>query len=191
VIVALSSSSPIASVALLSDAGDLLFSAEKPSAWNASGVLVQMLEDGLLAAGCQLSSASLFLADVGPGSFIGVRVGVTLAKTFGFAQTVMVGGASSFDLISPDQTVVLPSKKGEFFVRRVGSEPIRTSELPEEQFVGFGPGIENELYPKASSFSSLLRRIKRVAPELLMPEYHIEPSISIPKKPFPTREGNG
>jgi len=95
-----------------------------------------------------------------------------------------VAGANAFDLIDPHNTVVLPSKKGEFFVRRVGQNPFRTTDLPDQPFVGYGAGIAVQTVPNASRFSSLLGQVQPVAPELLLPQYLIEPSISTPKKPF-------
>lgn len=132
----------------------------------------------------ELGTATLFLSDLGPGSFTGVRVGVTLAKTLAYAQQARVGGASSFDLIDPERTVVLPSKKGEWFIRRPGSSPVKAEQFPEEEFVGFGPGIEAPVYPSASRFGALLEGIQSLEPELLVPGYLTEPAISKPKQPY-------
>lgn len=152
----------------------------------ASGACLELLESLLARVGKSIGDAQLFLSDWGPGSFTGVKVGVTLAKTLAFANGKQTGGARSFELIAVDQTVLFPSKKGEWFIRRPGQEPVRSSELPQEHFVGFGPGIENPSYPRAEKFALLLDRIKPVAPELLLPEYLIEPAISQPKTAFRT-----
>lgn len=133
-------------------------------------------------------TARLYAADTGPGSFIGARVAVTLAKTMAYAEGVQVLGAPSFDLISPDQTSVVPSRKGEFFIRRPGEEPFRASELPSEPFVGYGAGIENPFYPSAAGFARL-GDLKAMDPFDLMPTYLIEPSISTPKTPYRTVGG--
>ena len=145
---------------------------------------MRLLQRGLTQTSKKLEDATLFCADVGPGSFIGVRVGVTLAKTLAFTLGVKAAGASSFDLIDPSATVVLPSKKNEFFVRRVGETAFRKSELPNEDFIGYGAGIEPQQVPQAARFASLLQRLEPVDPERLLPEYWIEPSISPPRKPF-------
>ena len=143
-----------------------------------------MLEQGLRETKISLQDATLFCADIGPGSFIGSRVSVTLGKTFALARGTKVAGASAFDLIDPHNTVVLPSKKGEFFVRRVGQNPFRVTDLPDHPFVGYGSGIAVQTVPNAGRFSSLLGQLQPVEPELLLPQYLIEPSISTPKKPF-------
>jgi tRNA threonylcarbamoyladenosine biosynthesis protein TsaB len=120
------------------------------------------------------------IADVGPGSFIGVRVATTLAKSMAFALEVPVYAVSSFDWIAHDQTVVFPSKRGEWFVRRVGEAPFRTEVLPTEPLTGFGPGIEPEQFPSASRLSKI--ELTASDPFSLVPSYFIEPSISTPKK---------
>ena len=145
---------------------------------------MEMLEEGLRVSGKELRECTLFCADIGPGSFIGSRVGVTLAKSFAFACGVQAAGATSFDLIDQHQTVILPSKKGEFFVRPVGEEAFRTGEIPNKPYTGYGPGIENQVVPQASRIASLLRQLDPVEPEFLLPKYLIEPSISTPKKPY-------
>jgi hypothetical protein len=96
----------------------------------------------------------------------------------------LCGGATSFDLIDPQSTVVLPSKRGEWFIRQPGRDPIRTNNLPDGEFKGFGPGIQPAVYPLAKHFAELIATIKTVRPELLAPEYMIEPSISQPRTPF-------
>ena len=152
----------------------------------ASGACLRMLNDLLGKSGLSLDHAELFLSDLGPGSFTGVKVGVTLAKTFALARGTLAGGANSFDLIDPNATVVLPSKRGEWFIRRPHESPMRTTELPREKIKGYGPSIEDPQYPKAENFSHLIASVRRIKPELLVPEYLMEPAISQPKKPYPT-----
>src|SRR5947208_3510108 len=107
----------------------------------------------LQSSGFDPNQGTLFLADIGPGSCTGTRVGVTMAKTLAFVAKAKCAGGTAFDLISVDRTVVLPSKKNEWFVRLPGQEPIRTSTLPEGDYVGFGNGIEPETFPNAECFA--------------------------------------
>ena len=190
-IVCFSASSPISSVALVSSHGELLFGDQRETSQNASGACMEMLDRGLREISRALTDATVICADVGPGSFIGTRVGVTLAKSLAFVLGLNAAGATSFDLIDPSQTVVLPSKRGEFFVRRPGEEPFRTSDLPENVFMGYGPGIETQIVPNAARFASLLQQIEPVEPVRLMPCYLIEPSISTPRRPFTSRVAKG
>jgi tRNA threonylcarbamoyladenosine biosynthesis protein TsaB len=190
VTVAFSTSSSLASVALFSESGALLWSGDGPSAQRASSVCLDLLADGFKATGRSLGEVRLFLADLGPGSFTGVRVGVTLAKTLAFACSARTGGADSFDLIDPGRTVVLPSRRGEYFVRRPGSPPERNLEPPDDPFRGYGAGAADGWeYPHAARFEALLSKILPSDPQELLPAYLIEPSISTPKKPYGVATG--
>ena len=151
---------------------------------GASGASLALLEQLVAETGISLDQVELFAADIGPGSFTGVRVGVTLAKTFGYLYSKPVAGANSFDLVSAKETVVLPSKKGEFFIRRVGELAFRSVDLPSEPYVGFGPSVEPKLFPSAARFADLIGCLVPVDAALFVPEYLIEPSISTPKKPY-------
>lgn len=188
-IVAFSTSSPLASVAVISRDGVVLGSSEELAPMRASGASLNLLQALLATLKLDLSSAELFVSDLGPGSFTGVKVGVTLAKTLAFARGRLTAGVASFDLIDPGGVVVIPSKRGEFFVRRVGEEVARHSELPVGAFSGYGPGVETTTYPRAEGFARVLDKLRPVAAELLVPEYLIEPSISAPKRPFLKAEG--
>lgn len=131
----------------------------------------------------QLEDAKLFAADLGPGSFTGVRVGVTLAKTLAHLVGAETYGATAFDLIDPDGVVVLPSKRGEWFVRRPGQDPIRVDQLDDAVGKGYGSDLCEPNFPTAEGFSKLLIP-EPLPPEKLVPAYLIPPSISTPKKPF-------
>lgn len=183
-IVGFSTSSPVASVALIDVGGEVLWSGSDEARHAASGACLKLLERGLRELGKDLAEASLFVADLGPGSFTGVRVGVTLAKTLAFAYGKETAGADAFDLIDFSGVVVLPSKRSEWFVRRPGQIPERVEVLPDSPFSGFGPGIESPRYPNAAGFAPLVGSLIRCAPEELVPGYLIEPSISTPKKPY-------
>jgi hypothetical protein len=179
-VVAFSTSSSQASVALIDTAGQLLWSAEREAEMAASKVCIELLEQGLQECALCLENAASYLADVGPGSFSGVRVGVMLAKALAFGRAT-VAGATAFDLISATETVFLPSKKGELFVRQPGQPPYRTTAPPQDA-VGYGAGVGQ--FPSAKAFCSLWPTLEFIAPELLLPGYMIEPSISQPKQPF-------
>ncbi len=177
--VAFSTSSPFASVAVFDGDGGIVWSGSEHAPQQASGACLRLLE----ASGVDLGGVELFAADIGPGSFTGVRVGVVLAKTLAFAHCAKVAGADAFDLVAADRVVVLPSKKGEFFVRVPGESPFRTADLPED-FVGYGNGLDPARPPSAAGFGPLLANLSAEDPMTFAPAYLIEPSISIPKKPY-------
>jgi hypothetical protein len=179
VIVTFSTSSPWASVAAISPGGEVLWQDQRLAPRNASAACFEILQ------GRSIEGADLFVADVGPGSFTGVRVGVILAKMFGFLTDRPVAGVTSFDLIDALGLVALPSKKGEYFVRVPGEAPFRTVELPAG-VIGYGDSFEEPRPPDAGNAARLLETLQPMSAEHFLPEYLIEPSISQPKRPFGT-----
>jgi tRNA threonylcarbamoyl adenosine modification protein YeaZ len=187
-----SSSSPLVSVALFDSGNACLSEHEELANNNASGACIRLMERCLMEAKVHLDEVQLFVADVGPGSFIGTRVCVTMAKTLAFAQEKNAGGLSAFDLVSASSAVAIPSRKGEYFLRIAGGEPVRTNDPYSlaTDVVGYGAIFEVPTYPKAGRFSSVHHMVSVVQPEFLLPQYLIEPSISTPKQPYGSRSGN-
>jgi tRNA A37 threonylcarbamoyladenosine modification protein TsaB len=184
VIVAFSTSSEWASVAAISTAGELLWDGQLHAPRAAGAACMKLLEQMPYT----LKDASVFAADTGPGSFTGVRVGVILAKTFGYLYDKRVSGADAFDLISAAETVALPSKRGEYFLRVPGEEPYRTETLPLDDVQGYGLAFQNPRPPHAKRFAALARELVLTEAEAFVPEYLIQPSISTPKKPYARRD---
>ncbi len=146
---------------------------------RASTACLALLERGLEESRLSLEDFRLFAADIGPGSFTGVRVGVVLAKTLAWNQGAMCAGVDSFDLVDAGSTVVLPSRRGEYFVRMVGSEPFRTMQCPEG---AVGYGFEGgDRRPMAKGVSKLVGSLAPVAPVERVPPYVIEPRNSTSK----------
>lgn len=132
-----------------------------------------------------LAEVDLYVADCGPGSFIGVRVAVTLAKSLAWANGKQCAAVTSFDLIAPDQVVSFPSRRGEYFIRGLDGSISLSPEKPAEA-VGFGPDFESPTYPDPARVAALWDRLTHVDPKLLVPNYVLEPSISTPKTPYAT-----
>ena len=182
-VVAFSTSSPWASVAILDLTGLVAYSAIEEAPRRASEACLRLLEAGLAETGLSLKQVGLFASDLGPGSFTGVRVGVVLAKTMAWAGGAQCVGADCFDLIDPDSTVAVPSKKNEWFIRIPGQPPTRTVEAPLAPVQGFGFPDGHEP-PNARRFGPLLAQLTRVSAEAFAPEYLMEPSISTPKRAY-------
>jgi tRNA A37 threonylcarbamoyladenosine modification protein TsaB len=187
-ILVLSTSSPVASVALFRDGEERLASCSREAPMAASGACLKLLDQALAESGSKLADVRLFVADVGPGSFTGVRVGVTLAKTFAYVLGARAAGVSAFDLISADRLAAIPSRKGEWFVREPGREPYRT-DAPPPDAQGYGAGVLQASFPLAERAGPLLGKLLPADPEALVPTYIAEPSISMPKKPYRTASG--
>lgn len=184
-IVAFSTSSPLASVALLEEDGTPIAGHEELAPMRASSACVAALERLLAQQRRSLDQATGFLADLGPGSFTGVRVGVTLAKTFAFAAGRPAGGLPSFDLISPDRAVAVPSRRGRSFVREPGEAPVEAGDDEVgPDLLGYGPSRAVQTHPRALAFGALLPDVAWLDPVALLPLYLAPPSISTPKRPY-------
>lgn len=148
---------------------------------NASGVALVSLQELLTESRLAYTDVTRMVADLGPGSFTGSKVAVTIVKTFGMSLDCQTLGVSSFDLIDCRKTVVVPSRKGEYFLREEGHEPIITKSVPEYA-KGYGISDMPENFPLASNFCQDCTATI-FSPEALVPLYIALPSISTPKDP--------
>lgn len=124
-----------------------------------------------------------FIADTGPGSFTGVRVGVMMAKTWGVLRGVQVAGVPSYRLVSAQRAVVLPNKRGEWFSVLPGQQPLFVTEFPDGA-VGYGPEVAEPTYPLAERCGEVWSELEWTDPMVLVPKYLVAPSISLPKSAF-------
>lgn len=181
-ILCVSTSSPLASVAALE--GDrLLHSLETMAPRGSGGAILQLTERMLADLGLELEAFELFVADVGPGGFTGVRVGVALARAWAWALRTQVGSVSSFDLIDPFRDVALPVRKGLYVVRFTEGRT-ESATTPPAGSVGYGPDAAQPIYPRASNLRHAVNRIERSEPHRLLPAYFSAPNISQPSRPF-------
>ncbi len=97
-LLAVSTSGPIPAAALLRD-GDLIDSRSHKSGQTHSETLMPLLDDLLCANGLSPQDIDLYAADVGPGSFTGVRIGVCAANAMAFAGQKNVIGVSSLEAL--------------------------------------------------------------------------------------------
>ena len=65
-----------------------------------SVTLMKEIENGLLDAGVKLEDIDVFACSVGPGSFTGIRIGVSTAKAFAYACGKKVLGVTSFESLA-------------------------------------------------------------------------------------------
>ena len=87
--------------------------------------LVPLIGDLLRRAGWQANDVDLVAVAIGPGSFTGLRIGVTTAKTFAYASGADVLGVNSLEVIArqapadlPSLEAVMNAHRGELFVGR-------------------------------------------------------------------------
>ena len=152
---------------------------------KASGTCLALLRE-LLRANClSLSQATGFVADLGPGSFTGVKVGVTLAKSFAYLYSCPCSGVESFDLIQPGGAAAIPSKRHEYLVRDASGKMATVLEGDlKTNIPGYGAYFAQPTYPDCARLVGQIDSLEWVRPGVLVPRYYLEPSISTPKKPL-------
>ena len=65
-----------------------------------SVVLMPEIENCLMQAETELKDIDIFACSVGPGSFTGIRIGVSTAKAFAYALSKKVLGVTSFESLA-------------------------------------------------------------------------------------------
>lgn len=153
-ILAFDCSSPSGSVAVFDGPGVLARQSLDPAKRSAK-TLAPAIESALKQAGKLPRELQLIATTVGPGSFTGLRVGVTMAKTLAYALKCDVVGLNTLDIIAtqaalPDLTsssgiihAVLDAQRKELFVGRyqwrTGQPLVRLDEgqtiLPAEEWM--------------------------------------------------------
>ena len=93
-ILAFDTSSKTASVSVLRDE-NVLYDIILNTGQNHSEVLLPAVNEACAAAGCKISEIDLFACTLGPGSFTGLRIGVSTLKGLMMAQIKPAVGVSS------------------------------------------------------------------------------------------------
>ncbi|MFM9874597.1 MAG: tRNA (adenosine(37)-N6)-threonylcarbamoyltransferase complex dimerization subunit type 1 TsaB [Fimbriimonadaceae bacterium] len=169
----ISTSGPFAIIAIYDQNGLLVTRELRESNRAASAAIFEMLES------LQVGVPKRIVVDVGPGSFTGVRVGVTIAKMLAHLYDVPLLGVSTFDLVS-ENPVAIGSKRGEVYVRIPGSEPVTMAIETAKETPGIVMAEADEL---ASLYSFLPEHaLTKADPLSLTPLYVANPSISRAKQ---------
>jgi tRNA threonylcarbamoyladenosine biosynthesis protein TsaB len=123
-ILALETSTSIGTVATL-DASGLVRQAELPSGKRTAQSLAPAIAAQLAAAGWTPAQVELVTTTCGPGSFTGLRIAVTTAKTLAYATGASLVGLDTLEVIAaqssvpgPDLHVVLDAQRNQLFARR-------------------------------------------------------------------------
>lgn len=178
-ILAISTSSPVVTVALLAASGEVLYASSDVAKHRAAASVERGIAESIRSAQLDLTKLTSLAVDVGPGSFTGTRVGVSMAKVIAWSLGVRLHAITAFDLVDAGGVVYIPARKASYFVRRPGSMPVETSEVPD---IGKGYGLSGreETFPSFAQVG-LSGLGPAVDPVDVIPYYVAEPNISIPK----------
>ena len=120
-LLALDTSSDYVSIALF-DKLELLTQTHQPMATGQAEQLFPLLQDLLKKTNKKPQDISSIAVAVGPGSFTGVRIGLSTARAFALALNIPIVGITNFDAaaynIQRAVTVVLDTKRGDYFVQK-------------------------------------------------------------------------
>lgn len=173
-VLVVSTSSPLVSVCLL---GDAQVSFEKLAPRAASQAAVEGIQHCLAEARLELGDVDGFVADLGPGSFTGVKVGVTLVKTLAWATGKPAAGVSGHDLFPPGATA-LRIKKDQWVCRDAsGRVTVVDGPFP----TGYQGDPERNEFPHASHGNRV--SLAWGEPLTLLPDYVVAPAVSQAKRP--------
>jgi tRNA threonylcarbamoyladenosine biosynthesis protein TsaB len=170
-LLALDTSTTRAALALATAAGGVFAAAPDPSARHGRA-LVPAVRDLLAGAGLTVAGLGGFVVGLGPGSYTGLRIGLTAAKTLAYASGKPLAGFDSLELIARNATpgplrvaVIADAQRGDVyaadFARDAPASPLVrvaptrvvpfdrwAAELPEEALV-LGPAAASERYAAA------------------------------------------
>lgn len=167
-LLALDTSTPRAALALIvsnADGPASVHVARPDPAIRHGRILIPAIRDLLAEAGLTVAGVDGFVVGLGPGSYTGLRIGITAAKTLAYANGKPLAGLDSLELVArnaPDEetfvSAIGDAQRGDFyaaeFVREsAGAALHRISEtrvvsladwlasLPEHAFI-LGPALE-------------------------------------------------
>ncbi|MGB1077488.1 MAG: tRNA (adenosine(37)-N6)-threonylcarbamoyltransferase complex dimerization subunit type 1 TsaB [Bdellovibrionales bacterium] len=110
--------------------GDDIFTAYEPMGRGQTEKLLPMILDTCDRAGTKLKDIEAVVVTRGPGSFTGVRVGLSVARTLEATQNIPLYGLTTFEAVSlllgegnSDYGIVLESKRDDVYFQKKGSAP--------------------------------------------------------------------
>jgi tRNA threonylcarbamoyladenosine biosynthesis protein TsaB len=150
-ILAIETSGQAGSVAALVGTGDgagavaqLVAEAAVGGGARTAQALAPLAKDLLSTAGWSADSIELVAVSVGPGSFTGLRIGVTMAKTFAYAVGAQVIGVNTLEVVAEQAGkvagslwAVMDAQRQELFAAKFveGGEPRRPCFARETQIL--------------------------------------------------------
>jgi len=170
-ILALETTERIGSVAL-ADAGAVIAANDLPSDQRSAQSLAPAVRELLATAQWKPADVDLVAVSRGPGSFTGVRVGITMAKTFAYASEARTWGVDTLEALALRAAhlaarfhVAIDAQRGDVVVRgfEVDSEGWPRP-LDEPRLVGARAWLA-ELPPGSVVSGPVLRKLKDAFPE--------------------------
>jgi tRNA threonylcarbamoyladenosine biosynthesis protein TsaB len=189
-ILAIETSGQRGSIATLSGASDglrtigqTMLTADKRTAQSLAPALQSLLAE----AGWPPASIELVAVAVGPGSFTGLRIGVTTAKTFAYAVGAEIVGVNTLHVLAHQATVscaplwtIMDAQRGELFAARYDASPDADLRITREPSIVAQDAWLAELRPGDRVTGPATRRVLPHLPNGVtpVPEEHWQPTAA-------------
>lgn len=143
----------IITIGLLKD-GKGVTKLEKESNRSHSILLVPMIEEVLGANNIDTKDLNEIIVVNGPGSFTGVRLGITVAKTLAYTLNIPIKTITSVEAIAAsisehDKIVMISDPKGEYIGRFAGDKLEELIYLKEEEVNNYLENYKVGVYNKS------------------------------------------
>jgi tRNA threonylcarbamoyladenosine biosynthesis protein TsaB len=133
--------------------------------------LMPMVQDVMKEAGVAMADLGLIVTTTGPGSFTGLRIGLSAARALGLALSLPVQGVSTFEAMvkscKPEgrSLVVLESKRADFYVQAFDAawnaedapQCLLAGDIPTDRIV-CGDGIARLRLETGLAFENMVER---------------------------------
>lgn len=97
--------------------GDMVIGLKENTQSQNSDRYLEMVDSLLKENNLNISDVKKIVINIGPGSFTGLRVAISLAKGIGFAGDVLFSTFNSFDYVEPNQNIVVPGFSNFVYVK--------------------------------------------------------------------------
>ena len=91
---------------------------------NAADNLFEIIDEAINQSGKSKNDVGGVMAVTGPGSFTGIRVGLSFAQSFAFAKAIPVYGLTAFEILiaanlinAGKQLIIIESKRAELYAQ--------------------------------------------------------------------------
>ncbi len=168
-ILSLDTSTKAGSVAILEDdtiIGEVYFSLEKTH----SERILPIIDYVLNFTNIDLNEIDFFVSGIGPGSFTGIRIGLSIIKAFSFVFKKPIIGINSFQAIKSkfhfkNFIIIIPARKTEFFYAIIKEGQIHSYSTTKDEFpsnIDTAVILKNSIFKGIQNFSNRFKNFKKI-----------------------------
>ncbi len=122
-ILALRSDSPVAELYILDKDGKTVTEQRWPAGRELAAQLLSAIEDILKKTGIEWSSLSGLIIYEGPGSFTGLRIGVTVANALSYSLAIAIAGTGGNNWLIEGVSTLAGAEPGTYVMPHYGTPP--------------------------------------------------------------------